>query len=75
MGYRPPCPKCKSPLSFIVEKDEKTDEINIIVTCEWCDEYYGFMIKTGIKDRDFRKFAKVKEPFKIEVEIIPPPTN
>jgi len=71
MGYRPPCPECKSPLSFIVEKEEETGEINIVITCEWCEEYEGFMIKTGIKRRDLGKFTKMKEPFKIEMEIVP----
>jgi len=71
MGYRPLCPNCESSLSFVVELDEETNKIDFIITCEWCDEYEGFMIRTGIEDRDIKKFAKMKKPFKIEMEIIP----
>ena len=71
MGYTPLCPNCGSSLSFIVERDEETNKINFIITCEWCDEYEGFMIKTDIKDRDIKKFAKLKKAFKIEAKIVP----
>lgn len=71
MGYRPLCPNCESSLSLIVERDEETNKINFIITCEWCDEYEGFMIKTDIKVRDIRKFAKLKKASKIEAEIVP----
>ena len=71
MGYRPACPNCKGELSFIVERDEETNKLNFVITCEWCDEYEGFMIKTDIDDRDIEKFPKTKKPFKIEVEIVP----
>ena len=71
MGYRPLCPNCESSLSLIVERDEETNKINFIITCEWCDEYEGFMIKTDIEDRDIEKLAKLKKAFKIEAEIVP----
>lgn len=71
MGYRPLCPNCESSLSFIVERDEETNKINFIITCEWCDEYEGFMIKTDIEDGDMKKFAELKKAFKIRAEIVP----
>lgn len=71
MSYRASCPKCRSPLSFIVEKDKKTNEIIMSIECEFCEDFYGFTIRTGIKPRDISKIAKSKKPFKMQVEIAP----
>jgi len=71
--WRPDCPLCESPLSFLIEKDKKTKEILIIVTCEWCDDFYGFTIRTGIKEKDINNLALSEKPVKKEVEIVPNP--
>jgi len=40
-------------LSFIVETKEDTGEVIIIVCCEWCDEYEGFVLNTHMTQKDF----------------------
>ena len=45
-----------SPLSFIVDVEEETGEYIIIVTCEMCDEYFGFVINTHMTQEDFNLY-------------------
>jgi hypothetical protein len=71
--WRPDCPKCGSPLSFLIEQDRSTKEILISIECEWCEEFYGFTIRTGIKPKDIKDLAQSEKPVKMQVEIVPNP--
>jgi hypothetical protein len=52
------CPICEFPLSLLRRTHSKTGEMAILVTCEGCDPYHGFVILTGIKEMDLKKFTK-----------------
>jgi len=65
-----PCPICGSPLSLLRRVHRETGELVIVVTCEFCDEYIGFAIKTGLTVEDLKKFIKPrKRPIKKGVAI------
>jgi transcription elongation factor Elf1 len=72
-NWRPDCPKCGSPLSFLIEQDRSTKEMLISIECEWCEEFYGFTIRTGIKPKDIKDLAQSEKPVKMQVEIVPNP--
>ena len=54
------CPVCGAPLSFLRRLHLETEELAILVTCEFCDEYHGFVILTGLQREDLRKFKKYR---------------
>jgi transcription initiation factor IIE alpha subunit len=45
-------PVCQSPLSLLRRVHEETEELAILVTCEFCDEHHGFVILTGLQKKD-----------------------
>jgi len=71
--WRPDCPACESPLSVIITRDKKTKEILISIECEWCEDFYGFTIRTGIKQKDISELALSDKPIKKQMEIAPNP--
>jgi len=65
---RPSCPKCGALLS-VYPRIREANEITIVVTCESCD-YEGFRIRTGLTEKDLKKFAKpLREPITKEMRI------
>ncbi len=71
MSDRPKCPLRESDLSFIVDIEEDTGEVTIIVNCEFCGEYAGFMMNTHMTQKDFDVYKDVvlKKPRLWLVEI------
>ena len=71
MSERPKCPLCGSSLSFIVDIEKDTGEVTIIVDCEFCGEYAGFMMNTHMTQKDFNIYKGVilKKPRLWLVEI------
>ena len=67
------CPDCGCPISCWAEpwpRIGSDSEITITITCEMCD-YSGFAIKTGLGQKDLKKFSKpLKEPITKEMKII-----
>lgn len=55
-----PCPVCGSPLSLIRGRHKETGHILIIVMCETCDEFHGFVVDTGLRVEDLEKFIKAR---------------
>lgn len=38
------CPVCGFPLSLLRRSVEETGDLAILVTCEGCDDYHGFVV-------------------------------
>ena len=70
LPYRPLCPCCGNPLSFIVKN--RGGEILITIDCEWCDEYHGLVLNTHLTEEDLRmykdKFLPRPRPWLVEIE-------
>lgn len=63
------CPICGSPLSLLRRVNGETEELAILVTCEFCDEYHGFVILTGLQEEDLEKFIEYrKRPMRARIE-------
>ena len=55
------CPVCGYPLSFLRAVHQDTGEIVIVVTCEFCEEYHGFAVKTGVTLWDLDRYVKTRK--------------
>jgi len=55
------CPLCESSLSLLRRVHDDTRELVILVTCQWCDEYHGFVILTDLQKEDLNKFSKYRK--------------
>ena len=63
------CPVCESPLSLLRRVQGVTEELAILVTCEFCDEYHGFVVLTGLQEEDLGKFIGYrKRPIRARIE-------
>ena len=65
----PMCPVCGIYALSFLPRIESDGEITIRIFCDLCD-YEGFVIKTGLKQKDLKKFSKpLKEPITKEMKI------
>jgi transcription elongation factor Elf1 len=51
------CPVCGFPLCLVRRTIESTDSLAILVTCEGCDEYHGFVIDLDMTYEDLEDFT------------------
>ena len=56
-GYEFICPVCGFPFYLLRRTIESTDSLAILVTCEGCDEYHGFVIDLDMTYEDLEDFT------------------
>lgn len=64
--FRPVCRTCDSPMSLMVYCDKN---LEFVFECEMCSSEDAVIIVTDIKNADFRKLAKLKEPARKEITV------
>lgn len=63
------CPVCGSNLSLLRRIYKETEKLAILVMCDFCDDYHGFVISTGLKEDDLKKFIRYrKRPMNAKIE-------
>ena len=55
------CPSCGSSLSLLRRTVEETGALAILVTCEGCEDYYGFVVDLQMNVEGLETFSEYSE--------------
>jgi len=50
------CPACGFPLSLLRRELKRNGNLVVLVTCEDCDEFNGFVVDLGVQEADLEAY-------------------